>query len=317
MDELARAAARRSARRRARVPARGAVPRRVVEPLEARRRRARARPRSSACTARSRRGSCRASRKKAKVKVAGSARPGTQELREMWQAIGACERLDARLKAELGDVVVADVERGKAAPQQLWALARLGAREPLYGPLNCVVAGRRRSPAGSSALLALAAVAAPRALAFALVQIARVVGDRERDLDEALRERLAARLARRSPVAAAAGAAARGGPARSRRDRAACSTSRCRRGCASATRPPEASRSLVSDARVWRPPAQPRRGFMRQRAAPASRRRSAISASVGTATSARPAPRSMMRRQRDLVPAQRQQAADLRGRRPA
>jgi molecular chaperone DnaK (HSP70) len=131
--------------------------------------------------------------KKTKVKGAGSARPGTQEIREMWQAIGACERLDARLKSALGEVVVDDVARGKVASQQLWALARLGAREPLYGPLNCVV------PASAVAgwvdrLLGVEEWPHPELLAFALVQIARLVDDRERDLDEALRDRLAARL---------------------------------------------------------------------------------------------------------------------------
>jgi len=131
--------------------------------------------------------------KKAKVKVSGSARPGTQEIREMWQAIGACERIDARLKSELGDVVVDDVLRGKAAPQQLWALARLGAREPLYGPLNSVV------PAEAVArwierLVARDPWPDAELVAFALVQCARVVDDRARDLDEDLRDRLAARL---------------------------------------------------------------------------------------------------------------------------
>jgi hypothetical protein len=132
--------------------------------------------------------------KKAKVKLGASARPGVQEVREMWQAIGACERIDARLKQELGDVVVDDVTRGKAAPQQLWALARLGAREPLYGPLNCVVA-RGAVAAWIERLLAVPAWPHPELTAFALVQIARVVDDRERDLDAAVRDRLAARLA--------------------------------------------------------------------------------------------------------------------------
>ncbi len=131
--------------------------------------------------------------RKAKVKVGGGARPGSQELREMWQAVGACERIDARLKAELGEVAVDAIVRGKAAPQQIWALARLGAREPMYGPLNCVV------PAATVAgwverLLALEVWPSPEAVAFALVQIARVVEDRERDLDVALRDRLAERL---------------------------------------------------------------------------------------------------------------------------
>jgi hypothetical protein len=131
--------------------------------------------------------------RKAKVRVQAGGRPASQELREMWQAIGACERLDARLKAELGEVVVADIERGKAAPQQLWALARLGAREPLYGPLNCV-AGRDAVTSWVERVLALPQWPAPEATAFALVQMARVVDDRERDVDAALRDRLATRL---------------------------------------------------------------------------------------------------------------------------
>ncbi|MEB2283881.1 MAG: hypothetical protein B6D46_08640 [Polyangiaceae bacterium UTPRO1] len=131
--------------------------------------------------------------KKAKVKLGGRARPGTQEIREMWQAIGACERIDARDKVELGDVIVDDIVRGKVAPQQLWALARLGAREPLYGPLNTVVAAADVAR-WCERLLALPAWPEPALVAFALVQSARVVDDRERDLDAGLRGRLAERL---------------------------------------------------------------------------------------------------------------------------
>ncbi len=89
--------------------------------------------------------------KKTKVKVAGSARPGTQEIREMWQAIGACERIDARLKQELGDVAIDDVVRGKAA-----AATALGPRPARRARAALRAAqlrrrGGRRSQAGSSA----------------------------------------------------------------------------------------------------------------------------------------------------------------------
>jgi hypothetical protein len=131
--------------------------------------------------------------RKAKVKARAGARPASQELREMWQAIGACERLDATLKAELGEVVVADLERGKVAPQQLWAWSRIGAREPVSGPLNCVV--KAAVVAGwIERVLARPEWPAPDAVAFALVQMARVVDDRERDLPADLRDRVAARL---------------------------------------------------------------------------------------------------------------------------
>src|SRR5439155_127042 len=112
------------------------------------------------------------------------ARPGPQELREMWQAIGSCERLPAATRAELGALLVNDAERGRASEQELWALARLGARVPIYGPLNCVVP---RDAAGAWAERLLAADW-PRAAAyaFALAQIARATGDRQRDLEGAL-----------------------------------------------------------------------------------------------------------------------------------
>jgi molecular chaperone DnaK (HSP70) len=119
-------------------------------------------------------------------------RPGAQELREMWQAIGSCERLDAATRAEAGAVLVREAERGRATDQELWALARLGARAPVYGPLNCVVA--RDSASEWAERLAACEWPRPESYAFALAQIARATGDRVRDLDPALRARVAARL---------------------------------------------------------------------------------------------------------------------------
>jgi molecular chaperone DnaK (HSP70) len=119
-------------------------------------------------------------------------RPGPQELREMWQAVGSCERLPSSPRAELADILVADAARGRTTDQELWALARLAARVPIYGPLNCVVPRER----AASALERLLRCEWPRADAygFAVAQIARASGDRERDLDAGLRERVARRL---------------------------------------------------------------------------------------------------------------------------
>ena len=120
-------------------------------------------------------------------------RPGPQELREMWQAVGSCERLPAATRAELAQAIVAAVERGRTTDQELWALARLAAREPVYGPLNAVV-GRDAAARIAQRLLAMSTWPRPGATAFALSQLARMTGDRERDLEPALRERIAARL---------------------------------------------------------------------------------------------------------------------------
>jgi len=119
-------------------------------------------------------------------------RPGPQELREMWQAVGSCERLPSSPRAELADTLVADAVRGRTTEQELWALARLAARVPIYGPLNCVVSRER----ATSAVERLLGSEWPRADAygFAVAQIARASGDRERDLDAAVRDRVARRL---------------------------------------------------------------------------------------------------------------------------
>ena len=110
----------------------------------------------------------------------------------MWQAIGSCERLDAATRGDLGEALVHEAERGRATDQELWALARLGARAPIYGPLNCVVS---RDVAGRWVeRLAACEWPRPESYAFAVAQIARATGDRARDLDAALRERVAVRL---------------------------------------------------------------------------------------------------------------------------
>ncbi len=128
---------------------------------------------------------------KAKIPL-GRSRVGSQEVREMWQVVGSCEHLPAEVKADLGKVLLRLVEKRKATEAEIWALGRLGARALLYGPLNCVV--RKNIAEEWVERLLRVEWAKPQATAFALVQMARFVGDRERDLDEALREKLAQRL---------------------------------------------------------------------------------------------------------------------------
>ena len=113
----------------------------------------------------------------------------------MWQAVGSCERLPAARREELARVLARAAGRGKASDQELWALARMAARVPVYGPLDRLVS-RAVAAEVAERLLAAPLWARPEACAFALAQAARRTGDRERDLDEALRERVAARLAR-------------------------------------------------------------------------------------------------------------------------
>lgn len=128
---------------------------------------------------------------KNKIK-SGRSKVGPQELREMWQVMGSCERLSPDVKADLGDELVRLVEKDKASDQETWALARIGARALIYGPANCVV--RRETAAAWLERLLRNEWKKPEALGFVVVQIARCTGDRTRDLDSDLCRRVAERL---------------------------------------------------------------------------------------------------------------------------
>ena len=126
---------------------------------------------------------------KSKIK-SGRSKVGAQERREMWQVLGSCERLQAEAKAKLGEELVRFVAKGKASNQETWALSRLGARSLIYGPANCVA--RREVAAAWVEKLLRGKARNSEAVAFALGQIARCTGDRTRDLDESLRQEIAA-----------------------------------------------------------------------------------------------------------------------------
>ena len=118
---------------------------------------------------------------------------GPQEIREYWQLVASCEHLAGNTKAELGATLVPSVARGKATDPEIWALGRLGARAPFYGPLNQVVA--RSDVEEWIEKLIKREWKRPQSTSFAAVQLARCVNDRERDLDQDLRKRLADKLA--------------------------------------------------------------------------------------------------------------------------
>ncbi|MSP17621.1 MAG: molecular chaperone DnaK [Myxococcales bacterium] len=120
------------------------------------------------------------------------AKPTPQEASEMWRAVASCERLPAVCKVRLGDELVARLARGKAPEVGIWALGRLGARVPLCGPVDTVVAPDIAAR-WLEALLALEWTN-PAQVAFPAAQLARMTGDRSRDLDDELRGQLAARL---------------------------------------------------------------------------------------------------------------------------
>jgi len=113
-----------------------------------------------------------------------------QELAEMWRVVASLERLSTQFKMKLGDELMRrmDSKKGREEAVHLWALGRVGARVPLYGPLNAVVPASKVA-AWLDKLLAWS-WPEPDKAAFPLAQLGRRTGDRTRDVDDALRARL-------------------------------------------------------------------------------------------------------------------------------
>lgn len=126
---------------------------------------------------------------KLKAKAKDKPKAGPQEVREYWQLMASCEQLSAEIKRDLGDALLPLVKKGKASTLDLWVLGRLGARTPFHGPVNQVVAPDDASRWVERLLKGKWKEAS--AAVFPLTQIARVTGDRARDLPEELRERVA------------------------------------------------------------------------------------------------------------------------------
>ena len=128
-------------------------------------------------------------------KKGGRPKPEPHELAEIWRCAASLERLAAPVKESLGDALAKSLSRPNLAGHVLWCLGRVGARVPLFGPANTVVA---RDKAERWAMALLGRDYAPGRettdATFALSQLARVSGDRARDLDDGLRNRVIDRL---------------------------------------------------------------------------------------------------------------------------
>ncbi len=123
------------------------------------------------------------------------AKVSLNELAEMWRAAASLERLDARIKASLGEELLTQLKRSPVPHYAFWALTRLGARKPFYGPLNAVV-HPDIVEGWVQALLALTPTTDADRLGrgFAVAQLARVTGLRGVDLPDDARPILAAAL---------------------------------------------------------------------------------------------------------------------------
>jgi hypothetical protein len=102
------------------------------------------------------------------------------------------------VKHELGDLLIEILLKPRFSALKsaaLWALARVGARQPAYGPLNVVV-----SPDQAARWLhALVKQELTDGLSsLVLMQLARKTGDRYRDIDEGTRAKVLKSMERSS-----------------------------------------------------------------------------------------------------------------------
>ena len=135
-------------------------------------------------------------RKRAKDPVQGS-------YDDMVRLSAVLEQLPVEHRSDTGRWVLERLQRPTENPQTWWALGRIGARVPLYGSAHTVVPPALAAD-WLAALLALDWKTVEPA-AFAAAQIARMSGDRSRDLPPDLREQVAHRLdAARAPASWAA-----------------------------------------------------------------------------------------------------------------
>jgi molecular chaperone DnaK (HSP70) len=119
-------------------------------------------------------------------------KPKSPSYDNMVRLVGGLERIHYERKIEAGEWLLERLKSPSESIQTWWAVGRLGARVPFYGSASNVVPGtvaeqwleqvlkldwREVEPAG-----------------FAAVLLARMSGDRERDLDEGLRKLVVGKL---------------------------------------------------------------------------------------------------------------------------
>jgi molecular chaperone DnaK (HSP70) len=112
---------------------------------------------------------------------------------EMVRLGAALEHLDPSEKVQFGDWIAERLrEPGSSAAAWPWAIGRLGARTPIYGSAHKVV-----DPAKATEWLEVLLqpdLSKTEGTLFAAVQLARLTGDRARDLEQTVRSRVIAAL---------------------------------------------------------------------------------------------------------------------------
>lgn len=112
------------------------------------------------------------------------------ESAEFVRLLGSCELLPLTMKHELGELLLEMLERPRFSALSaagFWSLGRVGARRPVYGPLNTVVPVE---VASRWLTRILKHDLTDPLTAFSAMQLARRTGDRYRDLSDSTRTRV-------------------------------------------------------------------------------------------------------------------------------
>jgi molecular chaperone DnaK (HSP70) len=117
----------------------------------------------------------------------GKKKPGprlnAQIEREGWRLMASLEHLSGATRSALGNELLRKLKKEPGESAWLWSLGRFGVRIPMYGALTCVVP---TETAEEWIATILDGELTPEA-ASAIVQLARVTGDRSRDVSEEVR----------------------------------------------------------------------------------------------------------------------------------
>ncbi|MGC6416822.1 MAG: Hsp70 family protein [Bradymonadia bacterium] len=111
---------------------------------------------------------------------------------EATRLVGALEHISIDKKLEWGEWFLGQIGDADQAGRPAWCLARLGARQPFYGSTHLVIP-IEDAERWVNRLLEFD-WSLKTHIAFAAASLARLTGDRSRDLSQSLRERVANRL---------------------------------------------------------------------------------------------------------------------------
>jgi hypothetical protein len=125
----------------------------------------------------------------------GVTRPAANEFAEMWRTIASLERLDPKVKTQLGEGLLKLTRRSPVPTYAFWSLTRIGARVLLYGPLNAVLHPETVGP-WIDALVGFEPGndSETRDWGFCLAQLARRTGQRALEIDDGRRKAVLAVL---------------------------------------------------------------------------------------------------------------------------